>query len=488
MTTLNISNKLLPKVLFFLMTTMMAVVFSMLAVTGNPILVGLGVGLVVGIFLLKAPKVTIWLVIALGLGAPAVLDIGGHGLSKVLWAISMMALLLLLPGVINLIYVQPSQKRQIPTFIWLAIVFVLIAMLSSALEHSSLGEFFTGFKRYFQAFGLLLALCTLNITRHDFDGWLKLLMGIALLQLPFAVFERFILVPMRGGIHGAGAEATDIVAGTMGANLSGGSPNGLMVLFLLMAFAFVFSRWRAGLITRTNMWLMGSALLLPLGLGETKVVVVLFPLMMLVLLRKDIWRNPIRYMPALLALAGVTIAFAYLYVYVMLDTTFTQAYMASVKYNLKEVGYGTSLLNRTTVMSFWWSMQGSHDPVGMLLGHGLGSSYGAGFQAGHIAAMYPGYGIGLTTVSTMLWDVGLIGLLLYITIFIAAWRAANKVWRMSKNSEVKADALAIQAVIALTLFFMIYLDTQINLIMHEIMIAMTLGYLAFLLKEQSQQS
>lgn len=481
------NNNIFTKILFVLLATFLAFIFGMIAVTANPVFIGLAVGLVGGIILLTSPKKTIWLVIALGLATPALLDMGGHGLSKILWAVSMMSLLLWLPGLMNLFDLNKSQhNKYIPTFVWLAISFVLFSMLSALLEHYSLSEFLTGFKRYFQAFGLLLVLVTLNIGKQDMDKWLKLLLAIALLQLPFSLFERFILVPMRGGIAAAGAEATDIVAGTMGANLNGGSPNALMVTFVLIAFAFIFSRWRLGLVSTAKLYLYGLVLLFPLVLGETKVVVFMLPIIGLVLLRKDMVKHPVRYIPVIIALAGLTVAFAYLYVYVMLDSTFADAYKISVQYNVKDVGYGTSLLNRTTVMSFWWKLQSAQYPLGFLFGNGLGSSYGSGLQAGHIAAKYPGYGISLTTISTLLWDVGVLGLTLYLTIYAAAWRAASRLWRQTTSDLVKADALAIQVALALTLMFTIYSDSQINLIMHEIILAMVFGYLAFLVKQQHQ--
>ena len=478
---------------FIAFATFLAFIFGMVSVTANPIFIGLAVGLVGGIILLTSPKKTIWLVIAFGLATPALLDMGGHGLSKILWAVSMMSLLLWLPGLMNLFDLNKSQpiesqhNKYVPFFIWLAISFVIFSIVSALLEHYSLSEFLTGFKRYFQAFGLLLALVTLNISKQDMDKWLRLLLAIALLQLPFSLFERFILVPLRGGISAAGAEATDIVAGTMGANLSGGSPNSLMVIFVLIAFSFIFSRWRVGVISRSKLWIYGVILLLPLVLGETKVVVFMLPIIGLVLLRKDIVKHPVRYLPVIVALAWLTIAFAYLYVYIMLDSNFADAYKISVQYNVKDVGYGTSLLNRTTVMSFWWGLQSAQDPLGFLFGNGLGSSYGSGIQAGHIAAKYPGYGISLTTVSTLLWDVGLLGLALYVAVYVAAWRAASKLWRETSSNLVKADALAIQVSIALTLLFTIYSDSQINLMMHEIILATIFGYLAFLVKQQHQQ-
>ena len=474
------------KLAFFAAASGLAFLFGLISVTANPIFIGLAVGLVGGTFLLAIPKKTIFLVIALGLATPALLDMLGHGFHRMLWAVSMMALLLWVPALLNLFSFNPQYKKHIPLFIWLLLVFVIYALVVTVSQLYDIGELFSGFKRYFQAFGLLLALVTLANTKNDFDFWLKLLLVIALLQLPFAIFERFILVPLRGGIT-AGAEATDIVAGTMGANLEGGSPNAIMVTFVLIAFAFVFSRWKAGLIETSRAGLLGAILLLPLVLGETKVVVVMLPLLALVLLRKDIMLQPTKYIPMFGLMLAMTLALAYLYVYVMLESTFDKAITGILRYNVQDVGYGTMLLNRTTVMTFWAKFHGLQDPISFLFGHGLGSSYGNGFDAGYIARLYPNYGINLTTISTLLWDLGIVGLSMYVSIYLVVWVQISKVWRNTSSAQVKADCLAVQAGIALTLFFTIYSDSQVNLLVHEIIIAVLLGYAAFLYQQQQRE-
>jgi hypothetical protein len=350
-----------------------------------------------------------------------------------------------------------------------------------------MGELFGGFKRYFQTFGLLLALVTLANTQKDFDFWLKLLLIIALLQLPFAFFERFVLVPLRGGLA-AGGEATDVVAGTMGANLEGGSPNAIMVIFVLIAFSFVFSRWKAGLIETSRAVLIAFLLLLPLALGETKVVIVLLPLLAIVLLRKDMMREPAKYIPVFAGAILVTIAFAYVYFHFLEDSNIFDGLMGIVAYNVEEkLGYGKLLLNRTTATIFWAKFHGWQDPVSFLFGHGLGSSYGNGLDAGHVARLYPNYGINLTTISTLLWDLGVVGLTMYVSIYLAAWAQVSKVWRNSISEKVKADCMAIQVGIALTLFFLIYSDSQVNLLVHELIIAVMLGYAAFLHQQQQRE-
>ena len=482
----NHTHSIWVKLAFFVAASGLAFIFGLISVTANPIFIGLAVGLVGGTFLLAIPKKTIMLVIALGLATPALLDMIGRGSHRILWAVSMMALLLWIPALLNFFSFNPQHKKHIPLFIWLLLVFVMYALIVTVSQLHGMGELFSGFKRYFQAFGLLLALVTLANTPKDFNFWLKLLLIIALLQLPFAIFERFILVPLRGGLA-AGGETTDVVAGTMGANLEGGSPNAIMVTFVLIVFAFVFSRWKAGLIQTSRAVLLAVILLLPLALGETKVVVVMLPLLAFVMLRKDIVREPAKYIPMFGLMLVLTAILAYFYVYIMLKSSFGEAIIGTLSYNIQDVGYGTLLLNRTTVMTFWAKFHSMQEPISFLFGHGLGSSYGSGFDAGHIARLYPNYGINLTTVSTLLWDLGVVGLILYVSIYLAAWMQISKVWRITECAQVKADCMALQSGIALTVFFIVYSDSQVNLLVHEIIIAVMLGYAAFLYKQQQRE-
>lgn len=479
----NAVNTLWFKAMLVTAASVLAILFGMIAITNNPIFIGLAVGMILGLFLLASPRVTIGLVIALGLGTPALLDMAGHGLSRMLWAISMLALLLWVPGITHLFSLNPQHKKVTPAFIWLAVLFALFALLSTAFQLHAFSELFAGFKRHFQAFGLMLALAALPWVRADFDKWLKLLLAIGLLQLPFALFERFVLVPLRGGIALAGGEATDVVAGTMGANLQGGSPNAIMVFFVILVFAFVVARWKEKLLSTGKMWLFSMLLLLPLTLGETKIVIVLLPLVSTLLFMRDIQREPAKFIPILLLLFVLTFGLAYMYVYLMLESTFVEAFEGVLAYNIQDMGYGNLLLNRTTALTFWAGLHGWHDPIRLLFGHGLGSAYGAGLDAGHVAQLYPKYGINLTTVSSLLWDLGLAGLVLYLTMLGTAWVQLGRIEKSTSNPLLRADSLSIRIGIALCGVYLMYSDSQINLIVHEIIIACMLGYGAFLYRE-----
>lgn len=469
---------LLAKAGLLLTIAVFAMIFGLVATTANPMIVVLTLGLVGGIFLVLLPKMTITLLFSVGLVSGVLVSLVGPLSGKLPWAMAMLGMSLLLPVALKM---ASKQDRQVPGFIWLAIIFMIYAIVSSLLSWSGFGEFIAGFKRYFQVFGLLLALAFIPLNKKDIIRWQYLLLGVAVLQLPFALYEFLILVPQRGGME-LNSYTTDVVAGTFGANMEGGSPNVVMVVMLLIMFSFIFSRWRSGLLQTKWLFVFSVLLLMPLGLGETKIAVVMLPLAWMVLIRHDVVKSPIKYLPVMLA--GVLVTFVLLYIYVefIMQSTIPEVVESTIGYNFSDGKYGESFLNRTTVLSFWFNQQSLSDPLAMFFGNGIGSSF-LGQISGHIGLMYPGYGINLTTLSTLLWDLGIVGTLLFLAIFVCAWISANRLYRATDNPQVKADLLAIQVAIALFLVLMDYSQDMVNLIGLEIIYSAMLGYLAYLYKQ-----
>ncbi len=453
-----------------------ALFLGVLATTDDIVLLGTGLGLLAGGFLVAAPRLVIWLMIGLSLTTGVLVSLAGPAYVRLPWALSLLSFLLWPLALFHLLH----QKR-VPMFVWLALAFVVLCVAGSAFDWHSLDEFVAGFKRYFQAYGLLFALAALPFTTGDMRRWKKLLLAIALLQLPLALYEFIVLVPLRGGLE-SGSAVLDVVAGTFGANLRGGSPNAEMAAFLLMTVAFLSMRWRAGVLGTGSYLFCTLICLIPLGLGETKIVVLLIPLVAFVLLRRDFFRAPARYLPIVLAFCAITALLGYIYVTVMMRSSLGAVLENTIHYNFEHAGYGQAYLNRSTVLGFWWERHGWYDPLSLLFGHGIGSSYWSPTNpiAGHIGMQFARYSIDLTAVAGLLWDVGLVGCLLYLLVILSAWRAANRLWRWTPDLVVRADALAIQAALAIVLVFLFYNSSAINLLPFQVLIATVLGYLAFL--------
>lgn len=461
----------------------LAVFFGLLASTANPILVGVGVALLVGAILLAKPTWNIWLVLCLGLLVAGVLPIWVEGTaSRVVWGVSALAFVLMLRAWFQAVSV-PHTIRGTPAFVWLALAFIVYTLLNTLWQTSSAYQALSGFKRYFQATGLLFALAWLPIGERDIQHWRKFFVIVALFQLPWAVYQLVELVPVRESFRYAypGLVPIDVVAGTFGANMRTGGANAEMATFLIILLAFLLARLREKTINPGKLMLLAPFVLAPLFIGETKVVVLLLPLMFLTLYRRELLVRPHYALAGIAASTLLTIAAGYAYTQVT-EMPLDRLVEDTLSYNVYERGLSGYYLNRTTTLTFWAEQQGGHDPAGALLGHGLGSAHDA--TGGEIARRYFGYGVGLTAASTLLWEQGIAGVLLFLSIIFFAWRAAGWLCRNSSEAWVRADAAAIQSSLPLFTFYLIYRLALLETLTFQIVFACLLGYLAWLYRRQ----
>ncbi len=462
-----------------LLAVALAVFFGLLASTANPILVGIGLAVLVGAMLLAKPTWNIWLVFGFGLLVVGVLPIWVEGIAaKAVWGVSALALILMLRAWFQAVTV-PQATHGTPAFVWLALAFLLYTLLNTLWQPSTAYEAFSGFKRYFQAMGLLFALAWLPIGERDIRYWRRFFVVVVLFQLPWAVYQLVELVPIREGFRYAypGLVPIDVVAGTFGANMTSGGANAEMATFLIVVLLFLLARLRQGVLPKGRLLWLLPIILTPLFLGETKVVVVLLPLAFLTLYRRELLARPHMALAGLVVGALLTVAAGYAYLLITKKTLEDQV-AETLSYNVYEKGYGVYALNRTTVLSFWASRQGLHDPAGAVFGHGLGSAHDR--TGGQMSRRYPGYGIGLTAASLLLWEQGIAGTGLFLAMLALAWGAAGRVRKFASAPWMKADAAAIQAALPLFAFFLIYRIALLEGLPFQIVFYGLLGYLAWL--------
>lgn len=469
----------------FTLTALLAVFFGLIAVTTNAILIGLAAGLLLGVLLAALPIWSIWLVLFAGLLVVGVLPLWVDFLvSKSTWGVSMLGFMLFL-GAIYKLLTTPGLARTTPAFIWVALIFFVFSVAGTLVQWYSAGEFLGAFKRYFQVWGLMFALAWVVDDRNQFRRWKVFLLIVAIMQLPFALYELIVIVPKREALVMSLPLLVpiDAVAGTFGASLYSGGANAAMATFLIITFAFLLSHTREKTLPRKYFVLLAIPVLAPLFLGETKVVVILLPLMFLVLYRKELIARP--HLGLVGLLTGALLTFAAAYAYMSLSEKNMEDQIAEIlRYNVQEKGYGAYMLNRTSVLTFWAEKQGAHDPVSFVIGNGLGSAHTyASLVPGHVALRYPRYGIGLTGVSTLLWDTGIFGLGLFMSVLALAWRSAGSLQRIAPDPSVRADASAIQAATAVFAFYVFYRTDLLVTMSFQVVFVALLGYLAWLHRE-----
>jgi hypothetical protein len=475
------NSKYLP-LMIGLMGIFAALFAGLAATTANPIIIVLIISAFGGAFLLMQPKWTMWIVLTTGLLVTGTLPLWIPSLSKLGWGISILGLLLL-AGATFVQVTRYQNKLETPIFIKIAFVFLIYSIVISVAQWYSPGEFFTAIKRYYQVWGLMFALAWLAFSVSEIQRIQRLMLWLAFAQLPFALYELLKFVPMRKAmaINLPGLVPIDIVAGTFGGEILGGGENGSMATFLIIMFAFLLSRWRSKLLTDKQFIWFSIPTLLPLFLGETKIVVVFFPLMFFGIYGKAILRKPLQGLIISITAILITLAAGYMYAEIYINKPFLTVIQDTISYNFGNRGYGNNYLNRSTAISFWWTKH-IIDPAHLIFGHGLGSAHSSAgaLKPGHIAQLFTGYGIDLTAASELLWETGLMGLGLYLSIFISAWFTASSLLKQSTNSEQRADITAIRSTLPIILIFIFYRNSPLETLTFQIIFAMQLGYLAYL--------
>ncbi|SDW51761.1 hypothetical protein [Nitrosomonas oligotropha] len=477
----NIGSQKIFLYIIVLISALMAIMFGLFAVTANPIIISVAVALMIGVVLITKPVWILWLVLSLGLLVVGMLPLYFDSIaSKAAWGVSLLGFLLMFIAFFG-IATSPNKLKDTPAFVWIALFYLVYVLFDSLIQWDSAREFLSGFKRYFQVWGVLLALCWLNFDDRDMDRWRLFFLVTALTQLPFALYELIVFAPQLVSRWGVGA--VDVVAGTFGTSSEVGGANGEMVLFLIIVLAFLLARGMEKTLSVTRQILLIPVVLLPLFLGETKVVIILLPLMFLVLYRHKMITQLHYWLMGFFVTILITIAAGYYYLSLS-DKPVDQQVEEILNYNFYEQGYGKDrILNRTTVLTFWFEQQGTHDPISFIFGNGLGSSHTA--TRGHIAKRYPTHGIDLTTASTILWETGIFGFSLFMAIFASAWHCAGQLRRGSTIPVVKADAAAIQAALVLFAVYVFYRAGLVELISIQIVFFATLGYLDWLYRKHN---
>jgi hypothetical protein len=445
-----------------------------------PILLLLGA--VVGVALLNALSLVIWIVIAgvLVVSGPIMLFV--PSLDRIGWAFSMLGFFLAMAALLYAAIGRTRFSTPAPGFVMLAAGFMIYGVLSLLYSGGPLDEGVRAIKRYFQYYGVLFILAVVPFAPKLVERWWRVVILIGLLQLPFALYQRVFLVPIREGM--SGVVPLDIVAGTMEAVMTGGGNNGTLVFLLVVTIAFIVAALRDGLISKPVFLAAFLAAATPIALGEVTFAIVLLPLALLGVNADVIRRSPVRFSLALALMIPVLGLLAWVYVtsYSASGQSFDQKLAQILEYNFGSAGYFGTGLNRTTVYPYWWAQHGfGSDPVTTLFGHGLGSAFGAlgSLETGHMHQEHRGMFIGLTAASAVLWDLGLLGLVLLLAIHAFAIARSFRLVRSAAPGFDRALCRTLFAAALLLPLMLAYSDAAISTPSQEVLAAILLGLIGW---------
>jgi len=450
--------------------------------SGKPTAIALTLGAIAGVALLNALPLVVWIILAgvLLLSGPVVMFV--PELDKATWLFSLLGFFLTGAAILYSAVGRERFNRPLPAFVVMAALFFVFGFLSLLYSGGPLAEGVRAGKRYFQFFGLLFILAAVPFPPALVKRWWGFLVALGAIQLPFALYQRIFLVPIREGMPGV--VPIDIVVGTMEGSIVGGGSSSVMAMFLVCILAFLLSAYRDGILPTRRFLLLALVVSTPLALGAVTVVIILLPLALFVVYLDLIRRRPIRFLMGVALLLPILAFSTLAYVALNLQPGETVATVVEsvIEYNFGDVGYyGGYSLNRTSVYVHWLEQQRMSDPVSFFFGHGLGSSFGGVNEPnpGHMDQAHPWMFIGLTAASSVLWDLGIVGLLLFIGLHVSAARCAFKLAAQANPGFDRAFCRTLSAMALMLLAMVLFSSGPILLPSHEVLMAVSLGLIAW---------
>lgn len=482
-----------PKVSTLLVAGALALAMLMGAGLGLdiPIISAVLVVALIGVGLLALPRVATMAGLFAALVVAGLIELYAPQFAMLKWGLSGLGLAVAFSGVAHAaLRPRPqldlqSARPGLAPLGWLAALFGLI-LASSVRNSGNLPLVMAGMKGYIQVWGYILALAFLPYGINHMERLMRALIWIGLLQLPFALHQFLVLVPMRStdALATKFVVAVDVVSGTFGGSAQGGGRSSTLALFEVIVVALCLAFWRKGKLTTLRLVVYCVAALFPLALNETKLVIVLIPITFAILFREEIRQRPLQ-----TALGGIIVSLAmllFLASYVLLPSADSQKsssadgmWSETLSYNVGQRGYGSSMLNRTTVYPFWLQETAGHGLwTDALIGFGPGNTNTASVVARGTLAQtrYSNLGIGLTSYSSLLWELGIFGVIIVIGLLWSTFRLTRKLI-IQYDGSVHSELLkAIEAAIFCLLIFLAHSNYFVFDLSFQAVLAVILGY------------
>ena len=389
---------------------------------------------------------------------------------KVSWWISYGEVFLLYFPVLNGLSSGKLKKAAIystlsATLLLLLGSFFFISLFSTIISGSPIIQIITATKTYFMMGGLWLFLALYPLSEESVIFWLKILWYIGLLQILPVLYQYLFIRSWRIEHNINPVEAADSIVGTFGGSPVGGGLGAVLVFYLIvclvvwLAFAKLKSfSWKKSLPVLFILWF-------PILFTEVKAVFIYLPVAIIILYRRYSYQQPKKFLLILLSLVAVLIVMLFLWNFMYFgaqDKNFAFRLKRIFSYSFvlqpdKNNAVGKTRFSRISVLQFWWQKHGLDNLSETLFGHGLGSSRTQGLVMGCEAIKWSGKKLDYTGLSTLLWEVGLLGTGFFLAMIVLFYVLAGK---LSDNVSLpiwqRALADGLQAVMPLILLSLPY--------------------------------
>ncbi len=378
---------------------------------------------------------------------------------------------------------------------WLVVCIPIVFAISAVLNAAPGNQILSGIKKYVPFLGVFFLIALGFIRQKTLEKMFKCLILIACLQWLFTLYQWVVIVPIREKMGSGSGIPHDAIVGSFGGNMFGGGASGSMALFVLLCIALVIALWQHKQLSPGKFILAIVLLLAPLTMAEVKAFILFLPIVVVFLFRHLVFKNPAKFMGALMSLFVGLFAITLVYDALIWSKSdnyqgffghFSKVMMANFQENNEDIlvdawQSGDARLGRIEIMQYWIDHHTIKDPLHYLFGHGIGTSrlVEGALGSGEMATKH-GIPLNGTASSQLLWDVGVLGLTIYTSLFIIAYFQSG---RMSKIEDIptyhRALLAGIQPILLVCIFTIPYKSLIVGDPGAQFTVMFLLGYVAY---------
>lgn len=414
------------------------------------------------------------------------------GLGQFQWALSALGIALLGYSLIRSLF--NTSTKHIPTdgfiplwFLWWAGLF----FASAANELAPL-DYLVGIRVYLPVFGVFAYIAYCRPKEQLLKQIILFMLVIASIQWGFCLYQKLVVLPVRIARHYPGSP-WDSIVGSFGGDKFGGGESGSLGIYLSIILVIAVALKKYAQINSIPFFIVMMTSLSAMALTESKVIALMVPLGCFIVYRDFVFKEPIKFFSGMIFTACLMFGLLIVYHYMYWQTDNNMGLFDSLYYRLfysfdPSFQASTTNLGRIGSIIFWWEKHSIIDnSLTFLFGHGFASSVSASSIIGEGVAVKQ-YRIMLDTTGAtkLLWETGLVGLSLFISVFVLGFfRVRNLKNNQSISIWHRAGLQGVEAAMVLMPLSIFYEVTIVSSLPMQFLAMFLLGYVAYWWRETS---
>jgi len=393
----------------------------------------------------------------------------------------------LIAGVLALsVLFRITQRNPIilaPKYIFIGVTFILTIIVGFLLNDMNANTIVLGIRDYLRFIPIFLVPAVFSLSEKEMKKILLFILALSLLQTPVGIYQYLTLYP----IHQTG----DVVRGTL-------SNSGILSVYQCAVISILYAFYLSKSISLTLFVGLSAVLMVPVILNDSRatLVLILVGIFTVGLFDQKSSRNKVQVISftflTVFVLAG---SFVLVYDKVFADR-YSQRYEGGLlefylqgaaeddfyKKRAHDVGKGVGRLD-----SIIFALEESKNDISSrMLGLGAGNVRQAPIKAleGEYVQKYADYGVKINTISNLLWETGLFGVILCISFLVCVWFDTKKL-ASNESPFISSFALGWLAATTIIIISLVYKEMLLQNV-SAVLIMFLSGYIAAEKRQQTQ--